>query len=79
MPFAELPTSDVPTGPGEYFVVRSSMAPPAFLDANPAGWPGTDAGRIDAESVESAMIADFIAEHGALPFANRKRGRRQTT
>ncbi|GAA1059773.1 hypothetical protein GCM10009573_11990 [Agromyces bracchium] len=29
----------------------------------------------DPESVESAMLAEFAATHGALPFANRKSGR----
>jgi hypothetical protein len=36
--FADLPTSDVPTGPGVYIVTRPTMTPPVFLPHSPAGW-----------------------------------------
>ena len=144
VPFAELPTAGVPTGPGVYVIVRTTDDPPTFLDVSPAGhfkgkdptvpvdelqqlWvPGTrvvyigkanhggtrrrglckrldefrrfgagepighSGGRriwqladhtdllvgwretedTEAAAIETAMIAQFRAHHGRLPFAN---------
>lgn len=37
VPFAQLPTADVPAEAGVYVVVRPTDEPPQFLDASPAG------------------------------------------
>ncbi|WP_297343218.1 hypothetical protein [Amnibacterium sp.] len=146
MPFAALPTSEIPTAPGVYTVIRPTDAPPTFLGTNPGGrfkgkdpsvstdvlarnwvagaevlyigratpgstgrrglrkrldeyrrfgagdpvghWGGRylwqladrdellvawNATEEDASVVESRMLRDFIADHGALPFANLRR------
>lgn len=37
VPFAALPTTDVPRDPGVYVVVRPTDEPPTFLHTSPAG------------------------------------------
>jgi hypothetical protein len=39
-----------------------------------AGWKVTPG--CDPEAVETALLAEFVAAHGQLPFANRKTGRK---
>jgi hypothetical protein len=38
VPFAALPTTDVPAGPGVYIVTRPATTDPVFLPMSPAGW-----------------------------------------
>jgi hypothetical protein len=38
VPFAALPTSDVPKEPGVYVVTRPATTPPVFRESSSAGW-----------------------------------------
>lgn len=58
IPFAALPTSQVPGAPGVYIVVRPDTAPPEFLDRSIAGWFKGKDPSVDLPTLESAWVQD---------------------
>lgn len=56
--FAELPTSQVPAGPGVYVIVRAGMRAPEFRAGNPAGrFKGRDP-TVPGEKLGTAWVED---------------------
>ena len=56
--FAELPTSQVPAGPGVYVIVRAEMRAPEFRADNPAGrFKGRDP-TVPGEKLRTAWVED---------------------
>lgn len=79
VPFAALPTADVPTGPGVYVIVRPTDDPPTFLDTSPAGHfkgkdPSVPVAELDALWVPSTRIV-YIGKANA--GASGRRGLRK--
>lgn len=59
VPFAELPTSSVPTKPGVYAVLRLTNTAPTFRTVSPAGWfKGRDPSTA-TEVLESKWVPDI--------------------
>lgn len=61
VPFAELPTSSVPTAPGVYAVVRPTTTAPSFVTVSPAGWfkdrdPSSPAEVLQAKWVDEVEV-----------------------
>ena len=58
VPFAELPGSSVPRGPGVYVVLRDRVDNPTFLHASPAGWFKAKDPSVEASTLEHAWIQE---------------------
>lgn len=79
VPFSELSTSVVPTGPGVYVVTRPASTPPVFLPQSPAGWfkgkdPGVPLSELQASWVPGESVV-YIGKANA--GASGKRGLRK--
>lgn len=74
VPFAALPTANVPTEPGVYVVIRPSDDPPSFLDASPAGhYQGKDPTVSIAELTQLWVPDTRIVYIGKANHGNRGR------
>ncbi len=58
VPFADLPTSAVPRGPGVYVVLRDRVYGPTFLEVSPAGWFKAKDPTVDASLLKQAWIQE---------------------
>ena len=56
VPFSELPTSQVPTAPGVYVVIRVAGTDPKFLQKSPAGWFKGKDPSVPVTTLENAWV-----------------------
>ncbi|MGQ4597612.1 hypothetical protein [Nocardia sp. R6R-6] len=58
VPFAELPASEVPAGPGVYVITRPALTPPAFRAESPAGWFKGKDPSVPLAELQSSWVAN---------------------
>ncbi len=56
VPFAELPSADVPTAPGIYIVLGPVSAEPTFVETSPAGWFKGKDPSVSVDELRSAWV-----------------------
>lgn len=77
--FSDLMSGDVPTTPGVYAVLRTSVLAPTYLDASPAGWFKDRDPSVPVEKLSAAWVQDVevIYLGKATGGANGNRGLRK--